>query len=136
MELGGCIPTLFVAATDGPRNNPSSFGFTCIMEWGDLQISHHEIGRASLFCRLLLPLSDIAHIRYHNLELRQKAMINLQILFRRAKLDARFSPYPILNPSVEKNPKKTSLRTFPDALSFRPLYSVLLLRSRTHPGPL
>lgn len=56
--LGGwCIPTLFVAATDGPRNDPSPFDFNCAIEASS--INFREIGRAPLFCRLLLPLSDI-----------------------------------------------------------------------------
>lgn len=32
--IGGKVfmPTLFVAATDGPRNDPSPFGYSCTME--------------------------------------------------------------------------------------------------------
>lgn len=61
--LGGrCILTLFVAATDGPRNDPSPFGFICTIE-GSSNI-YREIGRAPLFCRLLLPLSEIPQICY------------------------------------------------------------------------
>ena len=89
------------------------------------QLFHHEIGRAPLFCRLLLPLSDIPYIRhaskpYRTIQQKSK-WLPFQFLFRRAKPDARFSPYPIFNPSIDKkNRKKTFLRTFPDALFFQP----------------
>lgn len=44
-----------------------------------------------------------------------------QFVSRWAKLDARFSPYSIFTPFNRKKKKKTFLRTFPDALSFRSL---------------
>lgn len=110
--LGGwCIPTLFVAATDGPRNDPSPFGFNCTIEASS--INSREIGRAPLFCRLLLPLSDIPQICQDSNPQRatqQKSKrLSFQFIFRRAKLDARYSPYPIFKPF---NPKKKRKKPF------------------------
>ena len=107
------------------RPSKRSIALWLYLYHGTGQLFHHEIGRAPLFCRLLLPLSDIPYIRHASKPQRttqQKSKwLPFQFLFRRAKLDARFSPYPIFNPSIErKNRKKTFLRTFPDALFFPP----------------
>lgn len=106
----------------------------------DLQIIYHEIGRAPLFCRLLLPLSGIAHVRYASKSQRttqkKSKWLAFQILFRWAKLDARFSPYTIFNPSIEKKNRKRPFYALSQTpVSFRPHYSDLLLYFPTHPGP-
>lgn len=138
--LGGwCIPTLFVAATDGPRNGPLPFAFNCNIEASS--ITFREIGRAPLFCRLLLPLSDIPQICQDSNPQRatqkKSKRLSFQFIFRWAKLDARFSPYPIFKPF---NPKKKKRKKPFCALSRTPFLSALLfpfpvLYSPTYPGP-
>ena len=81
------------------------------------QLFFREIGRAPLFCRLLLPLSDIPQICQDSNPQRatqQKSKrLSFQFIFRWAKLDARFSPYPIFKPFNPKKKRKNLSAHFP-----------------------
>lgn len=112
------------------RPSKRSIALWLYLYHGTGQLFHHEIGRAPLFCRLLLPLSDIPYIRHASKPQRttqQKSKwLPFQFLFRRAKLDARFSPYPIFNPSIEKKNREKNLSAhFPR----RPFLSALFIPS-------
>lgn len=127
---GRCIPTLFDAATDGPRKDQSPFGFTFTMERVNYFIMRLDARRSFAACCYLSLISPtFAMLRNHNVQSSKKAngdpFNNFSDLpnWTRAFHHILFST---LQPKKKKTEKKPFCALSQTTFSFRPPYSVPL----------